>query len=136
MTKISLNLSKVVEICGPYLDKEEEAKITSLGSRKCINRVFDLMGVEYDEQPVLAEQKDEATERAKGKQPASMKDKKAAKAKGPRPVARKRKASEPGDVRLGRELAKPSKKSRQKFTLGGLDRGSGAADEEGVRRDF
>jgi len=41
----------------------------------------------------LAEQKDEATERAKGKQPASMKDKKAAKAKGPRPVARKRKAS-------------------------------------------
>jgi len=83
----------------------------------------------------LAEQKDEATERAKGKQPASMKDKKAAKAKGPRPVARKRKASEPGDVRLGRELAKPSKKS-QKFTLGGLDRGSGAADEEGVRRDF
>ena len=32
---------KAAGICGPYLDKEEEAKITSLGSRRCINRVFD-----------------------------------------------------------------------------------------------
>lgn len=78
---------KTVEICGPYLEKEEEAKITSLGSQKRINRVFDLMGVEYDDQPVLAEEKDEVAERAKGKKPALANDKKAAKAKGPRPVA-------------------------------------------------
>lgn len=126
---------KTVEIYGLYLEKEEEAKITSLGSQKCINRVFDLMGVEYDDRPILAEEKDEAAERAKGKKPALTKDKKVAKAKGPRTVARKRKASEPGDVRLGRELVRPSKKSL-KFTLGGSGCGSGAADEERVRRDF
>lgn len=40
---------KAVEIYGLYLDKEEEAKITSLGSRKRINRVFDLMGIKYDD---------------------------------------------------------------------------------------
>ena len=61
-----------------------------------------------------------------------MKDKKAAKAKGPRPVARKRKASEPGDVQIGREMAMPSKKS-QNFTLGDSDHDSVAVDTEGVR---
>ena len=66
MTKISLNLSKGKLLRSVYLEKEEEAKITSLGSQKCINRVFDLMGVEYDDRPILAEEKDEAAERAKG----------------------------------------------------------------------
>ena len=61
-----------------------------------------------------------------------MKEKKTAKAKGQRRVVRKRKASEPGDVRLGREMARLSKKS-QKFTLGGSGRDSGVADAGGVR---
>jgi hypothetical protein len=56
------------------------------------------------------------------------------KEKGQRRAVRKRKASEPGDVRLGQEMARPSKKS-QKFTLGGLDRDSGAAEAGGVRED-
>jgi len=73
---------KAVGIYVPYLDKEEEAKITSLGSQRCINRVFDLMGVEYDDRPILAEQKDEAAERAKGMRPAPAKEKRPAKAKG------------------------------------------------------
>lgn len=122
---------KAVGICVPYLDKEE-AKITSLGSRRCINRVFDLMGVEYDDRPILAEQKDEAAERAKGMRLAPAKEKRPAKAKGQRRVVRKRKASESGDMRLGYEMARPSKKSR-KFTLGGSDHDSGAANAEGVR---
>ena len=40
-----------------------------MGSQRRINRVFDLMGIEYDDRPVLAEQKDIASERAKGKKP-------------------------------------------------------------------
>lgn len=83
----------------------------------------------------MAEQKNEATERAKGKKPGPVKDKKAAIANGPRLVAQKHKASELGDVWLGHELVKPSKKS-QKFTLGSSYRDSGATDEEGVCRDF
>lgn len=114
------------------MDKEEEAKITSLGSRRRMNRVFDLMGVEYDDRPLLAEQKDEAAERAKGKKPVPVKDKGPAKPKGQWRVAGKRKASEPGDVQLGREMARPSKKSR-KFTLGGSDRDNVAVDTERVR---
>ena len=89
------------------------------------------MGVEYDYRPVLAEQKYEAAERAKGKKHALVKDKGPAKSKGQWCVARKRRASEPGDVQLGRELARLSKKS-QKFMLRGLDYDSGTADAEGV----
>lgn len=58
---------KAVCICDLYLDKEEEAKITSLGSRRHINRMLDLMVVEYEDCPILAEQKDEVAERAKSK---------------------------------------------------------------------
>lgn len=126
---------EAIKICGPYLEKEEEAKITSLGSWKRINRVFNLMGVAYEDRPVLAEQKDKVAERVKGKKFALVKGKKPIKAKGQRPIAWKRKASEPNDVRLGHELAKPFKKS-VKFTLGGLDRGSGLAEEERVHEDF
>lgn len=87
------------------------------------------MGVEYDDCPILAEQKDKAAERAKGKKPAPAKDKNTIKAKGERLVARKCKASEPGDVRLGHELVKPSKKS-QKCTHGGWNRDIDAANAE------
>lgn len=44
---------------------------------------------------------------------------------------RKLKALEPSDVRMGHKMVRPSKKSR-KFTLGGLDRDSDAADAGGV----
>ena len=40
------------------------------------------MGVEYDDHPILADQKDKATERAKGKKPTPSKEKKPTKAKG------------------------------------------------------
>lgn len=60
-----------------------------------------------------------------------MKEKIPANAKGQRRVIRKHKASEPGDVRLRREMARPLKKSH-KFTLGGSDRSSDAAGTEGV----
>ena len=82
-----------------------------MGSRRCINCVFELMGVKYVDRPILAEQKDDSSDRVKGKKPIAMKGNKATKAKVQRPIARKRKASEPDDVRLGRELVKPSKKS-------------------------
>ena len=64
------------------MDKDQEAKNTSLGSQRHINRVFDLMGVEYDDCPILVEQKDEAAKRAKGKKPTPSKEKKPTKAKG------------------------------------------------------
>ena len=51
------------------------------------------MGVEYDDHPILAEQKDEVAERVKGRRPVPVKEKKTAKAKGQRRVVRKRKAS-------------------------------------------
>jgi len=89
------------------------------------------MGVEYDDHPILEEQKDEAAKRAKGKKPTPSKEKKPTKAKGPRCVVRKCKASEPSDVPLCRKLARPSKKS-QKFTFGGSNRDSGATGIEGV----
>ena len=82
-----------------------------MGSQRHINRVFDLMGVEYDDCPILVEQKEEAAKRAKGKKPTPSKEKKPTKAKGPRCVVRKCKASEPGDVRLGHEMARRSKNS-------------------------
>lgn len=110
--------SKAVGMYGTYLDKE--TKITSLDSWRRINRVFDLLGVEYDDRPILAKQRDEAAEGAKEKKPIPTKDKWPAK---------------PSDVRLGRESAKPSKKSL-KFTLGSSDRDSGAAYTEGVRGGF
>lgn len=109
------------------MDKEE----AKLGLTRRINHVFDLMGVEYDDRPILVELKDDASDRAKGKKPISTKGNKATKAKVQRPIARKRKASEHGDVRLGLELAKPSKKSR-KFTLGGSPRESEMADAERI----
>ena len=90
------------------------------------------MGVEYNDHPILVDQKDKAIKRVNGKRPAPSKEKKPVKAKGQRRVVRKCKASEPGDVQLGRELARLSKKS-QKFTLGGSDCDSVAVDMEGVR---
>lgn len=122
---------KVVCICDLYLDKEEEAKITSLGSRRHINRMFNLMVLECEDRPILAEQKDEVAERAKSKKPIPVKEKRPANAKGQRRDVRKHKASEPGDVRLRHEMARPLKKSR-KFTLGDSDRSSGVAGTEGV----
>jgi hypothetical protein len=69
---------KAIGIFSPYSDKEEEAKITSLWSRRCINRAFDLMGVEYDDWPMPTEQKDEVAEKKKGKKPVQAKEEKAA----------------------------------------------------------
>ena len=80
------------------MDKDQEAKNTSLGSQRHINQVFNLMGVEYDYHPILVEQNDEAAKRAKGKKPTPSKEKKPTKAKGPRCVVRICKSLEPGDV--------------------------------------
>lgn len=35
---------KAGKLCGPYGDKEEEAKIASMGGKARLNRIFDLMG--------------------------------------------------------------------------------------------
>jgi hypothetical protein len=93
------------------------------------------MGVEYDDRPMLAEQKDEVAEKKMGNKPVLAKEEKTAKTKGQRRIVRKRKASELGDVRMGCEMARPSKKSR-KFTLRGLGRDSDAADAGGVREGW
>jgi hypothetical protein len=104
MTRTSLSLSKGK--LSRFVAHTWIRRRPSLGSRRHINHVFDLMWVEYDDRPVLVELKDDASDRAKGKKPISMKGNKATKAKAQRPIARKWKASEPGDVRLGLELAK------------------------------
>ena len=83
------------------------------------------MGIEYDDRPVLAKQKDEVAEKTKGKKTMPVKEKKPTKANVQRRVVQKHKAPEPGDVQMGREMATPSKKS-QKFTLtGGVCEGLG-----------
>lgn len=43
------------KICGAYLLKEQVAKDASLGSRRRLNRVFDLMNVTYADWPVLGD---------------------------------------------------------------------------------
>lgn len=44
--------SKADKLCGPYGEKEEEAKIASLGRRGHLNRIFDLIGVGYEDRPL------------------------------------------------------------------------------------
>jgi hypothetical protein len=64
------------------LEKEEEAKITSLGSQRRINHVLNLMGVEYEDRPMLAILKDDAIEKVKGEKPNLVKEKGPDKEKG------------------------------------------------------
>ena len=43
------------KICGAYLGKEQEVKRANLGLKTRLNHIFDLMGVEYEDCPVLEE---------------------------------------------------------------------------------
>ena len=110
------------KICGAYLGKEQEVKRASLGSKTRLNRIFDLMGVEYEDCPILEE---EATKDAGMHALGSgHQSKRAGKAAG------KRKAHEPPDVRIGRELAKPMERKSQKvsFHLGDFTRETSSSD--------
>lgn len=42
---------RAVMVCGKMTDKEDESKVATLGGRKRLNRVFDLMGVAYEDRP-------------------------------------------------------------------------------------
>ena len=48
--------SQAEKICGAYLGKEQEVKRASLGSKRRLNRIFDLMGVAYEDYPILEEE--------------------------------------------------------------------------------
>lgn len=102
---------KADKICGPYGEKEEEAKIASLGGKCRLNRIFDLMGVEYEDNPLLAKAGSggEAGFAAAAADTAGH-----GKGKG---KGRKRKSGETDDVHIGHDVAKPSKRSK-KFILG------------------
>ena len=82
--------SQAKKVCGTYLGKEQEAKRASLGSKRRLNRIFDLMGVAYEDRPVLEEKvaKDASTH-ASG---TSHRPERAGR------VADKRKGREPADV--------------------------------------
>lgn len=123
------------KICGPYLEKEEEAKMTSPGSKRRLNRVFDAMGVEYDERPLLADAAKDEVVKVKGKKPQQPKGRKTQNPKGQRCVVQKHKAFELADIRLGPDLARPSKQS-QKFTLDGTNTLNAAPAGEMVCADF
>ena len=45
--------SQAKKICGAYLGKEQEAKFASLGSKRRLNRIFDLMGAVYEDRPIV-----------------------------------------------------------------------------------
>jgi hypothetical protein len=113
---------KAKGICGPYFGKEEEAKEASLGLKRRLNRVFDSMGVSYEDRPRLVEKDSENPVKGKTAQP--QKD------KGPWKVAGKRKISEPEDVRMEHEMAKAVKRSRKAIFGGGES--SAPCDSEGV----
>jgi hypothetical protein len=100
------------KICGAYLLKEQDAKNASLGSKRRLNLVFDLMGVAYEDRPVL----EEAPAKQAGKSASGV----GQLSKPPKKATGKRNTHEPDFVRVGRQLAKPVKRKSRKvsFALG------------------
>lgn len=68
-----MSKGNVDKVCGPYMEKEEEAKFTSLVLRRRLNHVCDAMEVECNNRHVLVEQKYDEMEGAKVKKPQKSK---------------------------------------------------------------
>lgn len=92
-------------ICGLRTEREEKAKQQVLGSRPRLNRAFDIMGVRYGERSPFASGDEAAS--AVLAVPAVGRSRKAVQ------KAPKRMASEPEDVRIGHDLARPVKRSKK-----------------------
>lgn len=99
------------KICGVYALKEQRAKNASLGTKRRLNRIFNLMGVAYEDRPILAE--DQARETETSDVAACYQTK---------PVKRaiiKQRICEPDFVRIGCQLVKPVRQNQKVcFALG------------------